>query len=403
MPVLALAGFAALNALQLLPASGPEGGALSIDVFQTRRYLFTTLVYCGAWVGVLLTVTSPERASKLLATVAGAGVLQASAAVMLYSGDGKYDLWFAAFDQGQRAMGTFVNPDHLAGYMELTLAAGLGWLISQFVDAPHGKRDGWRHIVVAVLGFLMSPKMLLRLLLILPVMALVMTHSRMGNGAFFLTLLLVGAVVAARSERLRKPALWLVASMALVDVFIIGQWVGVDRVMERIKDTAQASVPAEVPFGRGLGVPPREESLSQRLEVPRLSLQLVEQRPWLGHGGGTYSLAFPPYKLEHLPWHWDHAHNDYVQVASDTGLVGLLLWLTAGVATAWRALQLVSDSQGRVNRGLGVAALMALGCMGLHSMVDFNLHIPANALTFSVLLAAVWALPNQTKTKRTAK
>ena len=157
------------------------------------------------------------------------------------------------------------------------------------------------------------------------------------------------------------------------------------------------STQAPVPFGTAQIGPRREQSLAERLDVPLLSLKLVAQRPWFGHGGGTYATALPSLKREDLVEHWDHAHNDYVQVASDTGLVGLLLWLTAGVASAWRALQLVRDQQAPVNRGLGVAALMACACMGLHSMVDFNLHIPANALTFTVLLATVWALPRTSR------
>ena len=397
VPMAALAGFASLVALQLLPGLGPAGGPLSIDPFSTRRYLFATLLYAGAWALVMLTVTSRERAARLLGAVLLAGVLQATAAVALYSAGASYTLWFAEFNQGDRAMGTFVNPDHLAGYMELALSAGFGWLIAQFVGGAGLKSGGWRANVVLVLTFLLSPKMLLRLLLVILVITLVMTHSRMGNGAFFLALLMVGALVAARSQRLRRPALWLVASMAVIDIFIVGQWVGLDRVVQRMKDTSVSTASqAAVAFGRVPATAPqyREESIQQRLEVPLLSLRLVALRPWLGHGGGTYYTAIPPFKRDGLPGYWDHAHNDYVQVASDTGLVGLALWLTVGLATALRALRMLPDGQGSVHRGAGVAALMALACMGLHSMVDFNLHIPANALTFAVLLATVWAIPD---------
>ena len=393
LPVAALVGFAGLALLQMLPGLGADGGTLSIDPFHTRRYLLVTLLYLGAWLLVLLTVNTRARAQQLLGGLLAAGLLQAVAAVLLYSAGGSYELWFAAFDQGDRTKGTFVNPDHLAGYMELTLSAGLGWLLSQLGDSAPDPRAGWRARAVAVLGFVMSAKMLLRLLLVVLVIALVMTHSRMGNGAFFIGLAVTGALVAWRSKRLRRPALWLVASMAVVDLFIIGQWVGLDRVVQRLKHTAEASSETLAGFGLANAQPPREENLVQRLEVPRLSLQLIAERPFLGHGGGTYYTAFPPLKREGLPWHWDHAHNDYVQVACDMGLLGLALWVGVGLASAWRAARLLHDRETRVNRGLAVAAIMALSCMGLHSMVDFNLHIPANALTFTVILAGVWAVP----------
>ena len=400
LPVAALVAFAGLAVLQILPGLGPDGGTLSIDPFHTRRYLLITLLYLGGWLLVLLTVDTRARAEQLLGALLVAGLLQALAAVLLYSAGSSYELWFASFDQGGRATGTFVNPDHLAGYMELTLSAGLGWLLSQLGGGAADPHAHWRTRVVAALTFMMSAKLLLRLLLVVLVIALVMTHSRMGNAVFFVSLAITGALVAVRSKRLRRPALWLVLSMAVVDLFIIGQWVGLDRVVQRLKHTAEASSDTLAGFGLANAQPPREETLAQRLEVPRLSLQLVAERPFLGHGGGTYYTAFPPLKRAGLPWHWDHAHNDYVQVASDMGLLGLALWISIGIASAWHATRLLRDDGTRVNRGLAVASIMALSSLGLHSMVDFNLHIPANALTFTVILAAVWALPADLKRRK---
>jgi O-antigen ligase len=235
------------------------------------------------------------------------------------------------------------------------------------------------------------------MVMVVAVVALVMTHSRMGNGAFFAALLVTGAVLALRSRQLRKPALWLVASMVIIDVIVIGQWVGLDRVVERIRETPLAQAPAAgTEFGAGGAVAPvyGEESLVDRLQAPRLALQAVADRPLFGHGGGTFVTAFPPYKEAGMPWYWVDAHNDYVQVAVDTGVLGLTLWLLPGGLTAWRALRLMSDRHSATSRGLAVAAWMALCCMALHSMVDFNLHIPANALTLCVLLALAWSLPS---------
>jgi O-antigen ligase len=180
-----------------------------------------------------------------------------------------------------------------------------------------------------------------------------------------------------------------------VDVVIIGQWVGLDRVVARLQGTAEASSHTVATFGLGAqpAQPPSEESVAQRLEVPRMALQLVADRPWFGHGGSTFYTVFPRFKTAASPLLWDHAHNDYVEVASDTGLVGLALWVGLGLATAVRSARLLRDSQPRLNRGVGAAALMALCSIGLHSMVDFNLQIPANALTLVVILALTWTVP----------
>jgi O-antigen ligase len=304
-----------------------------------------------------------------------------------------YSLFFTDFGLDGRASGTFANPDHLAGYMQLCLAAGIGLMVAQF-SRHSGGQEGFRSQSVALLRFLMSPKVLVRLALVLLVVALVMTHSRMGNGAFFITLLLVGALVAALSQRLRRPALWLVGSMVVIDVLVIGNLVGLERVVERVQQTT-VQAPAGLAASSGRHLLPREQSLAERLEVPRLSLALVEQRPMFGWGAGSYALAFAPIKPDTVyAGYWDHAHNDYVQVAVDTGLVGLALWAGIGALTLGQALPLLRDGRSRLQQGVGAAAITALMCLGLHGMVDFNLHIPANALTLAVLSSLVWVAPS---------
>jgi O-antigen ligase len=399
VPVLLLGAFALLLVAQLAGRSaapvGELGGLFSTrDAFATQVYLLTTLAHMAALALVVLCVDSPRRAQRLLGTVMAGGLLQAVIAVGLYSGRARYQFMFTEFDQGNRATGTFPNPDHLAGYMELCLAAGFGLMVAQFGGETERIR-GWQQRLARSLTFLMSGKMLLRLMLVVMVVALVMTHSRMGNAAFFIALFVTGCVVASRSRKLRTPALWLVVSMAVVDVVVIGQWVGLDRVVERLQGTADSSqlTTAALALPELAAGNQREESIQQRLTVPTLSLQLVRERPWFGHGGGSYYAGFPAIKPVGFPHLWDHAHNDYVEVAADTGLVGLGLLLALAAGSLWRALHLLRDSQPRLNRGLGTATLMALLCMGLHSVVDFNMQIPSNAMTLVVLMALVWAVP----------
>lgn len=395
LPLALIAGFAAVTAAQLAAPSAMSAWLHTGDAYQSQLYLLTTLVHLAAYTLVVLCIDTAERCQQVLLVVVGSGVVQALLAVGLYSTGASYQYMFTTFDAGGRISGTFTNPDHLAGYMELCLSAGLGLMLAQFGGSAHQAARGWRQNTVLALSFLMSSKMLLRLMLVVMVVALVMTHSRMGNGAFFLALLLVGGVVAMVSQRLRRPALWLVASMALVDVFIIGQWVGLDRVVERMQGTAQSTAADAALFGATsiTPLPGREESVQDRLQVPLMSLPLVAQRPWFGHGGGAYYLSLARIKPAGFPQWWNHAHNDFVEIAVDTGLVGLGLLLLAAGATAWRATRLLRDSQPRLKRGVGAAALMGLSCMGLHSMVDFNLQIPSNSMTLVVLIALVWARP----------
>jgi len=392
LPLLLGTAFCTLVAAQVARGSPSGEPLLSLDPYQSRDFLLRALLCVGALAATVLLVRTRQRCVAVLAAVFASGLLQALMAVALYSAAKQYVYLFEEFQQGGRATGTFVNPDHLAGFMELAIAAGVGLLLSQLGGGASA--GSWRGRLADGLRFMMSRKMLLRLALVLLVLALVMTHSRGGNGAFFISLVLVGGLVAMASRKLRRPALWLVASMVVVDVFVIGQLVGLERVVERLQHTAEASSEVVASFGlEGPPPPPREQSIAERLSVPAISLQLVAQRPWLGHGGGTFDLAFAPIKPQTTyAGFWTHAHNDFVQVAVETGLVGAALWVGIGAAAAWRALTLLKDGQARLNRGVGVAALMATCSLALHSMVDFNLYIPANALAFTMLLSLVWAV-----------
>jgi O-antigen ligase len=413
VPLGLLVGFALLIVAQLLPWPGtwrtsilpadvlpgaPGPGPLSLDPFGTHTYLLTTLAYLAAFMLVVGLVDSTRRATWLLATLVASGVFQAILAIVLSSSGATYNFFFYEFKQGERAMGTFPNPDHLAGYMELCLSAGLGLMLAHIGGAQSALRN-WRTRMVAALQFIMSKKMLLRAVLVIMVIALVMTHSRMGNAAFFFALVVVGALVAAVSPRLRVAALWLVASMVLVDAIIIGQWVGIDRVVSRFENTNMSLAGASQAGGidtvdeAALQRQFREESLEQRLRAPEAGLRLVAESPYIGHGGGTFYTAFPRFKPnDDFILFWDHAHNDYVEVACDMGLLGLALWVGIGAATLWRCVRMMGDQQPRLNRGAGVAGAMGLVAIGTHSLVDFNLQIPANALTLVTLLALPWAL-----------
>lgn len=394
--LLGLLGLAALVALQVLVNRPP---LFTLDAFATRQYLLRTLAYTAAFALVVGLAHTEQRVRTLLTLLLAVGVLQAFVAVLVNGAeDGSLLLFFTPLGQmSGRASGTFANADHLAGYMQLCLAAGLGLMVSQMAGQTPQHRTRWQARLQGLLQFLLSTKMLVRLLLVVLVIALVMTHSRMGNGAFFITLLVVGGVVAWRSPVLRQPALWLVASMVLVDVLVIGQWVGLEKVVTRLQGTdLRLNRPeGSDAFALAPGVV-QQESLEERLRAPRAALGLVADAPWLGHGGGAFEVAFPPYKTaDVIPYHFDYAHDDYVQQAAEVGLLGLALWLGVGLAAGWRALRLLGPSQPRLHRGVAVATLTALCSLGLHSLVDFNLQIPANALTLTVLLALPFALRTQ--------
>jgi O-antigen ligase len=119
---------------------------------------------------------------------------------------------------------------------------------------------------------------------------------------------------------------------------------------------------------------------------------LIEGHPLLGSGLGTFPVAFTAVQSTFLGKFVNHAHNDYLEIANDLGIpVAILLFASIVMLFARLARRMVSADV-RFERAV------ALGCMGsiaailLHSLTDFNLYIPANALLFSLVLGLASAM-----------
>jgi O-antigen ligase len=389
-PLLALMAYALLVVLQCIPFPqsflsfmGVEDspGTISVAPFHTRQYLLVTLCLTAAFALGCWLLDTPQRIRWLVLILIGSGVFQAFLAILLYSARAEYELLFLSIRAGYRAMGTFANPNHLAGYMEMCLSVGVGWMMTQF-DGSRVSPRGWRQKLFVFLNFVMSRTMWVRMLLVVMVIALVLTRSRMGNIAFFVSMLITAITCAVISKKMRKAALGLVVSLLIVDVVVIGHWVGLERVVQRIESTASSRERKMT-----------EESLEERFQAAQYALKMVIDRPLVGVGGGAFYTAFPQYKGDLLPWFFDHAHNDYVQIAVETGLLGLGLLAAVMLLTLRRVLRLMSDDHPAHVRGIAVGVWMTMWCLMIHSAVDFNLQIPANALTFIVILSLAWALP----------
>jgi O-antigen ligase len=101
-------------------------------------------------------------------------------------------------------------------------------------------------------------------------------------------------------------------------------------------------------------------------------------------------VAFPAYRPEKVVNFYDYTHNDYAQIAAETGVVGLGLMglvVALSLAAALRAQWVRRDP---LMRGMSFACIMGVTSLLIHSWVDFNLQIPANAVYFMVLLALGW-------------
>lgn len=357
---------------------------LTMDVGQTFQYLMLGLSYSLLFWLVLSLFATRDRLKLLLWTLVISGTYQAFfGAFMVLSGKEWLFLTPKEFYKGD-ATGTFVNRNHLAGYLEMTLALGIGLLLALRDKRPFS----WVH----VLETLLSAKAQLRLALVIMVIGLVMTHSRGGNSAFFASLLIVGSLYAwiDKTHRLRNGLI--LASILVIDVLVISQYFGLEKLKDRLLNTPVSTMTA--------GATGAVNVNELRDDVLRDALPLARERPLTGQGAGSFESVFQPYAGPTVRAHFDHAHNDYLQFFIEYGAVGMLPLAAFVLLALWQALAPLLRQRGTFRSGVGFGAAMALLSLMIHSATDFNLQIPANAATY-VLVAAVAVLAGGHRQHRT--
>ncbi len=345
------------------------GFHFSLDVNQTRIYAALSVAYAACFVVVVMCVRDRERLDRLAYWLVLVGVAQAVLAIVLYSLKVRYFVFYTPITHAT-TLGTYVNRNHFAGLMELCLGIGVGLMLARLGGAKSAAPN-WRERVVSWLKFLLSPKMILRLLLVVMVIALVLTRSRMGNTGFFASLLVVGLLTLAMTRRSAPAMVKLVLSLIVVDILVVGTWVGLEKVVERAQ-------------GPQFGI-----DVDFRADVAAHAINLVRDFPLMGTGGGSFYNAYLRYRTL-LSGYFDHAHHDYLELAGDFGLVGIALLGALVVSTCWVSALNLARRRSSLPRGISFGVLMALVAMAIHSTVDFNLQIPANALLTVVVLAMGW-------------
>ncbi len=341
-------------------AAGPAGldaAPLTLDRHGTLQGALKSTAYLAFFGLSLLLLNRRERVTAAAFMLVVSGFAQA-----MFGG-----LAALAGSLGESAHGSFVNRNHYAAYLVMCLSVGIGVLIANLTGAVSRT---WKQFFRNLIALILSPRMLLRLALVVMVIALVLTRSRMGNSSFFVSLLAAGAIGLAFSKRATRSMVILIASLVVIDIFIVGAYFGVERVLERVEQTRMAT--------------------EDRDEIAHYALNLWRDYPVFGSGLGSFHAVIPRYWGEIPGAPYTHAHNDYLQFAGEAGVIGAALlgaMLLMSLLAALRAQQVRADP---LMRGIAFGSIMGIIALMIHSAVDFSLQIPAIALTFMLVLALAW-------------
>lgn len=277
---------------------------------------------------------------------------------------------FGAELQGTgRLRGTFINPNHLAQFLEIALAVAFAWGWWGLRKARREPRVEAR--VVWVAGPVLAWATLFA--------ALAFTGSRAGLAAGVAGAVCQGMLAGATltGARLRRRialagAGVVVAAAGVVLVVVIGARQGVGR----LADTSAYEVTGAL-----------------RFEVHRAAVELWQRFPLLGTGAGTFYDAFPLVQPDGVPLAWRHAHNDPLELLVTMGLVGAALFAVGLGALLLRLGRVLHGGVRTEDRAAALAALGALAAVGLHETVEFGLTIPAIAFAVATVAGVAASAP----------
>jgi O-antigen ligase len=316
------------------------------------------LASLGAILGLAL-VAAPALAEGRRAERAAAAVVAGGVGLALFGvfaaarlGPRLYGLWEVPTTS---PFGPFVSKNHFAGYTAMAALLALGLALG--IARRHG--SGWtraKHAPAVVASAVAAAVMATSVLV---------ARSRGGalalaGGAAAMALLLLRA-----SPRSGRAGRLLPGVMVAVGVGAAVFAVLPDAVRERLVSGQDAAF---------------------RLAIWRDALLVGAAGPVAGHGLGSFGDALPRFKQGHGSLRVDHAENDYLELLAEAGLVGLALAVLAAAGTAWGAASRSRSVPSELS-GLGAGALGGLGALAVHSLVDFSLRIPSNALLAAFLLA----------------
>ncbi len=371
-------GYAAVkNALNAVPAAGYRH-PLSINPSSTLLGLAALTALALLLVGTvrgLGTLSLRALAAGIVvvgAALALAGIVQSG----LYLHDPQktglvYGFWKPIY--GTDPFGPFVNRNHFAGWMLLALPVAIGYFTGLVERGMRGVKPTLRERVLWFSSLDASRVILVGLAILVMGLSLVLTFSRSGTSGFLLAVAISAWVVLRRHTHRSRRAVTL-AYLALLVVLTVS-WVGFDALVRRFADA-------------------EDTQLGGRLPIWSDTVKVVRDFPWTGTGLNTYGASMLLYQEHNLETHNAEAHNDYLQIAAEGGVL-------LGIPAAWLLFVLVREIRRRFRERaddamgywLRVGATTGLVAIALQETVEFSLQMPGIAALL-VVVAAIAIRPS---------
>jgi O-antigen ligase len=340
---------------EAMDALGPVGAKVSfasLSVFPAGTFQYFLLV-CGYMVIFLLVCTLMWRFEdgRWLAIWPVIGIAAFEAGLGLWQ-------YFGGTEERIR-WGTYANHNHYSGFLEMALPFAVMYPLAVLRRAHCRWHPSVAHALAASGGWALA---------VLMFAGIILSFSRMGFIATLSSLFVMGTLVLGTtqmswmigSRRRRWVGVGIVAALVLAGFVFLSP----ERLIQRF---------AELVSTDGL-------TSAGRADLWAETIPLIRAYPVFGCGLGGYETAFSRFKISGALVTDDFVHNDYLQLLAELGLVGFMIGAALAFSVVRMALRGTVKSSDPEARYFAVACVGALSTIGLHSLADFNLYIPANAM-----------------------
>lgn len=348
---------------------------LNIIGFNDKKNFYTISLYPFAtWKETLLLISyfifglcvsvfcnSRKRVFLVIVGVLIISILEASIGIYQY----------ISIDGEKYATGTYVNRNHFSGFIELTSFLLIGYALSLKKYKKNNISNVNTNLMEVIYSDNLYKQSLIIFIICIIVVSLFLASSRMAIFCFISTITFFFFMLKKINREDPGDKLLILFAIFVISSFVL--FIGLYPIFKRFLETV----------GEAPG----------RVFVWKDCLNIIKDYPLFGTGLDTFRYIYPQYKTIEKAVRFNFAHNDYLQLMIETGIIGFLLLtipLINFLKYSINKIFVLSKNKDFFGSYIRLGALCGVLSILIHSLVDFNLHIPANALYFSMLIGLIF-------------
>lgn len=324
--------------------------------YITRSDLFMLLGSVMIYLFVALYLTVPKYRFVFVMTLLVIALVHVTIGGIQYLRGERFPIFdfIEKADYGLRATGLYICPNHLAGFLEVSALMGLAIVC-------WSRQSFWVKLLAGYGAVICG-------------IGIVLTGSRGGYLSTGVGVLAFGVLSFLAIRRAHRQQIWVSAIAAVAVTAVV--FVGVTALLSRhyaLQSRASKVFAADI-----------------RMDLWKIAWAQFQEKPVLGTGAGTFQYYGRLYRPSHIAADPEYVHNDYLQLLSEYGVIGLAAGLIFLGVHLWFGLKALNYfvTERPVARyrlqsdalALNIGAMSSLAVYAVHSFLDFNLHIPANTL-----------------------